>query len=105
MTIEANVVLAWPLTGMANRLRRHPSEVQKLQAFKAALDRICQSRMTILDASATTLQNATGICQQLGHLINDACMVALMRQHALTRLASHDADFDRVPAITRFAPA
>ncbi len=28
-----------------------------------------------------------------------------MQQHGLTRLASHDADSDRVPVLTRFAPA
>jgi len=30
--------------------------------------------------------------------------VALMRQHGLTRLASHDADFDRLTGLTRYAP-
>jgi predicted nucleic acid-binding protein len=30
--------------------------------------------------------------------------VALMQHQGLTRLASHDADFDRVPGITRYAP-
>jgi predicted nucleic acid-binding protein len=30
--------------------------------------------------------------------------VALMRANGLTHLASNDADFDRVPGITRFAP-
>jgi predicted nucleic acid-binding protein len=31
-------------------------------------------------------------------------IVAVMRQHALTNLASEDGDFDRVPGITRYAP-
>jgi predicted nucleic acid-binding protein len=31
-------------------------------------------------------------------------IVAVMQQHGLTALASHDADFDRVPGITRHAP-
>lgn len=105
MTIEANARFGWPMTGMANRLRRHPAEVQQLKAFKVALDRICQSRVQILDVPMATLQNAAAISQQTGLLINDGLIVALMQQHGLTRLASHDADFDRVPGLTRFAPA
>jgi predicted nucleic acid-binding protein len=38
-------------------------------------------------------------------LTNDALIVAVMQAHGLTNLASHDADFDRVPGITRYAPA
>jgi hypothetical protein len=30
---------------------------------------------------------------------------AMMRDHGLISLASNDSDFDRVPGITRYAPA
>jgi predicted nucleic acid-binding protein len=89
---------------MVNRLRRHPAEVQKLSAYKVALDRICQSRIQVLEVPVTALQGAAAICKQTGLLTNDALIVALMQQHGLTQLASHDADFDRVPGLTRFAP-
>jgi predicted nucleic acid-binding protein len=105
MTIEANALFGWPMAGMANRLRRHPGEVQKLDAFRVALDDISQSRMQVLDVPLATLHRAAAIRRQTGLLINDALIVALMQQHGLTRLASHDADFDRVPGLTRFAPA
>jgi predicted nucleic acid-binding protein len=32
-------------------------------------------------------------------------VVAVMLSNGLTKLASNDADFDRVPGITRYAPA
>jgi predicted nucleic acid-binding protein len=109
-TIFRHPELSWssplkPMTGMANRLRRHPGEVQKLNAYRVALDQICQSRMQVLDVPPATLQSAAAVCQQTGLLINDALIVAMMQRHGLTRLASHDADFDRVPGLTRFAPA
>lgn len=104
MTIEAVARFGWPLTGMANRLRRHPAEVQQLSAYRVALDQISQSQTRILDVPLAALQSAAAICRQTGLLINDALIAALMQQHGLTRLASHDADFDRVPWITRFAP-
>jgi predicted nucleic acid-binding protein len=40
-----------------------------------------------------------------GLLSNDALIVAVMQASGLTKLASNDADFDRVPGITRYAPA
>lgn len=40
-----------------------------------------------------------------GVLVSLALIVAVMQAHGLTHLASHDADFDRVPGITRIAPA
>ena len=48
---------------------------------------------------------AAGLSQQHGLLHNDALIVAVMQTHGLTNLASNDADFDRVPGITRYAPA
>jgi predicted nucleic acid-binding protein len=38
-------------------------------------------------------------------LTGDALIVAVMQEHGLTNLASNDADFDRVPGLTRYAPA
>ena len=43
--------------------------------------------------------------RRVANALPDALAVAVMRGHGLTLLASHDADFDRVPGITRYAPA
>ena len=40
----------------------------------------------------------------LTSLTGDALVIAVMRHHGLTHLASLDDDFDRVPGITRYAP-
>jgi predicted nucleic acid-binding protein len=40
---------------------------------------------------------------QWGLLSNDALLVAVMQAQSLTKLASHDADFDRVPGLVRYA--
>jgi predicted nucleic acid-binding protein len=104
MTIEANALFGWPFAGMANRLRRHPAEVQRLTAFRRAIDQITQSRVQIVAMPVAVLVAATAISQQTGLLINDALVIAVMQASGLTKLASHDADFDRVPGITRYAP-
>jgi predicted nucleic acid-binding protein len=104
MTVEANAVFGWPLAGMANRLRRHPSEVQRLTAFRRAAVQIAHCRVLVLPIPVSVFVAATAICQQTGLLINDALVIAVMQANGLTRLASHDADFDRAAGITRYAP-
>ncbi len=45
-------------------------------------------------------------CQLLmERMTNDALILATMQDQAIKLIASHDADFDRVPGITRYAPA
>ncbi len=104
MTIEANARFGWPFAGMANRLRRHPGEVQRLTAYRQASIQISQSRIQVLAIPVGVFVAATAICQQTGLLINDALIIAIMQANGLTKLASHDADFERVPGITRYAP-
>ena len=47
---------------------------------------------------------AADVSRQFGLLTNDALVVSVMRHHGLALLASHDADLDRVPGLTRYAP-
>jgi predicted nucleic acid-binding protein len=48
---------------------------------------------------------AANASQQFELLTGDALIVAVMNHHGLTHLASGDTDFDRVPGVTRYAPA
>jgi predicted nucleic acid-binding protein len=104
MTLEANKLFGWPFAGMANRLRRHPAEVQRLTTHQLCIDRVTRSRVQVLSVPMPVLVDATRVSQQSGLLINDALSVALMRHQGLTKLASHDSDFDRVPGLMRYAP-
>jgi predicted nucleic acid-binding protein len=47
---------------------------------------------------------AADLSLQHGFLTNDALLLVLMQSQGLTRLVSNDADFDRMPGITRYAP-
>jgi predicted nucleic acid-binding protein len=105
MTIQAHHLLSWPFAGIGNRLRTHPAEVQKLTAFRVSVEKILQGSLQILTMSPSTLATALALCQQIGLLTNDGLIVAAMQQHGLTKLASTDSDFDRVPGITRYGPA
>ncbi len=105
MTLEACSVLGWPFAGIAPRLRRHPAQAQALALFRQAMGDILNSAVEVLPIDGPLIAEAGGATGRTGLLTNDALVVAVMQRHGLTHLASHDADFDRVPGLTRYAPA
>ena len=104
MTIEAMQAFGWKSAGIALRLRNHPAQVQSLKLFRQAVQEIPLFGIRMLTIDPSWLDAAAGITQQTGLLHNDALIIAVMRGHGLTNLASADPDFDRVPGITRFGP-
>jgi predicted nucleic acid-binding protein len=105
MTLEASDRFGWPTQGIANRLRRHPTEVQQLVRPRQALDEMVVVGVTAFAITPAYVSQATDITRQTGLLYGDALIVAVMRDQGLTQLASLDADFDRVAGLTRYAPA
>ncbi len=104
MTIEAALLFARPMTGIANWLRRHPVEVQHLVRYRQALDDLGAIPLPILPVTGPEVSRAADFSRLFGLLTNDALIVAVMQDHGLTHLASNDPDFDQVPGITRYAP-
>jgi predicted nucleic acid-binding protein len=104
MTIEAVAVFGWPVAGIARRLGQHPGQVQQLAGFRRAVEWVLQSQIQVLTIAPPLIAAAAAVSQQTGLLSNDALIVAVMQANGLTRLASNDADFDRVPGLTRYAP-
>jgi len=104
LTLEARARHGWSSGKVVHRLKKNPSVFQGLTQFRIAIERVRQSRIQVLPASAALLVAAAGHCQQYGLLITDALSVALMQAHGLTKLASEDSDFDRVSGLTRYAP-
>ena len=105
MTIEACQRFGWSAKGIAQRLRKHPAEVQQLARSRQALDEITLIGLDVLAVGKTHVSLAADVSRQTGLLCGDALVVAVMQAHGLTNLASKDTDFDRVPGITRYAPA
>jgi predicted nucleic acid-binding protein len=105
MTLEAMGRLGWPGSGLAARLKKHHAEIPKLGLYQQATAKVGQLGIQVLPVLEALVLAATNFSQQFELLTGDALIVAVMRQHGLTNLASEDADFDRVPGITRYAPA
>jgi predicted nucleic acid-binding protein len=104
MTVEAIYRFGWPAKGIAARLRRHHSQIPQLKVSQQAAARIPELGIHVFSTTQQLVEQGTAVSQRHELLTNDALVVAVMQAHGLTQLASHDADFDRVPGITRYAP-
>jgi predicted nucleic acid-binding protein len=79
--------------------------VGQLHKFHQEIAQIPRLGIRTLTIPESLIETAALLSIQTGLLSNDALLVAVMQQHGLAHLASHDADFDRVPGLTRYAPA
>ena len=104
MVIEAGTLPGWLGKKVLNRLKQQPGVVQQLTRFQTAVESVLQSKIQVLTIPPVLVSAAATLSRQHGLLPNDALILALMQAHRLTRLASHDAHFDRVSGITRYAP-
>jgi predicted nucleic acid-binding protein len=104
MTFEAAAVFGWT-SKVVQRLRHDPSTVQQLTKFHQAITEVPKVGIQILTIPEALIETATMLSKQTGLLSDDALILAVMQAHRLTRIASNDADFDRVPGLTRYAPA
>jgi predicted nucleic acid-binding protein len=104
MTIEAMGRFTWPAAGLAARLKKRHASIPQLSLFQTAAAKVGQLGIQVLPVFEALVLAATHVSQQCELLTGDALIVAVMRQHGMTRLASEDDDFDRVPGITRYAP-
>jgi predicted nucleic acid-binding protein len=104
MTLEAAGLFSRPMTGMAGWLKQHPARVQQLSRHRLAVDEVSLIGVQVLPVTGPLVSLAADVSPQFGLLTNDALVVSVMRNHGLALLASHDADFDRVPGLTRYAP-
>ena len=104
MTIEARARHLWTPGKLLHRLKQNPHIVQSLTSSEAAITSIVGSRVHIIPVDSGLIVAAAAMSRQTGLLTNDALALALMQAHGLTKLASNDSDFDRVPGITRYTP-
>jgi predicted nucleic acid-binding protein len=86
-------------------MKKHPAQVQLLTQFRQAIQEVPRYHIQTLTIPADLLDTAAVVTQATGLMHNDSLVVARMQRHGLTYLASNDDDFDRVPGITRYAPA
>ncbi len=104
MTLEAVAVFQRSMQGIVSWLKRHPTEIQRLSHHKQVVDDLSLFGIQVLPVTSPQVSLAADLSSQFGILTDDALVVSVMRHHGLQALASHDADFDRVSGLTRYAP-
>jgi predicted nucleic acid-binding protein len=104
MTLEASTHFGWT-SKVVQHLKQQPATIQHLSAFRQAVEKVPQLGIQVLTIAPDLIATAAAFSQQYGLLSNDALIVAVMQANGLAHLASNDADFDRVPGLTRYAPA
>jgi predicted nucleic acid-binding protein len=105
MVLEAGQLFGWPLAGITQRLQKHPAQIPKLTRFRQEFDEVPRLGIEVLPVERHQLPLAASLSQLHGLLTNDAITAATMQDQAIAHLASHDADFDWVPGLMRYAPA
>jgi predicted nucleic acid-binding protein len=105
MLVEAMEQFGYSAQGLVRRLKRHPDQVAALSKFQLALAETDQIGMQVVLVTNSLLKAAADLTRQHGLLMGDATLVALTQEQSIQNLASHDADFDRVPGIQRYAPS
>ncbi len=105
MVMEASALPGWVGGKVFNRLKQQPTVVQQLTHFQVAVDAVLQSKIHVLAMPGILASTAASLSRQYGLLTNDALVLALMQHEEVSHVASHDADFDRVPGIRRYAPS
>jgi predicted nucleic acid-binding protein len=104
MTLEAADIFQRSMQGIASWLKRHPAEIQRLSRHKQMVDDLTLIGIQVLPVPGSQVSLPADLSRQFGLLTDDALVVSVMRYHGLRALASHDADFDRVPGLSRYAP-
>jgi predicted nucleic acid-binding protein len=75
-----------------------------LAVFQKAIASLPQLKIQVIAITQRLLEAATLASQQFELLTGDALVAAAMQVLRLTNLASNDADFDRIPWLTRYEP-
>jgi predicted nucleic acid-binding protein len=90
--------------GALRFLRQHPELIPTLTKAAELIEQIRSWRLRVLPVRWREFSLVPEIYQRFRLLTNDALIVATMRAHRLTHLASNDTDFTRVPGITLWRP-
>ncbi len=104
MVAEAVVKFGLQSGDAVSYLKAHPRAVSELLQYKTIPREFTLARIHILDLTYREIHNSKQFRDQYGLLTNDSLIMAVMKRHKLTHLATNDGDFKRVPGIKVWMP-
>jgi predicted nucleic acid-binding protein len=85
-------------------LQQNPAFVRRLSRHLTVASDIGKVGVDILPLAVNDLYASKAFRRDHGLLTNDSLIVAVMRNHKLRHLASHDGRFDRIPGLQLWNP-
>lgn len=85
-------------------LQQNPAFVRRLSRHLTVASDIGKVGVDILPLAVNDLHASKAFRRDHGLLTNDSLIVAVMRNHKLRHLASHDSRFDRIPGLQLWNP-
>ncbi|MBC8249352.1 MAG: PIN domain-containing protein, partial [Anaerolineales bacterium] len=85
-------------------LKRNPEVVKALASDVNQIVENVLSLTTLVEVNVPDIQQMRLYVKEFGLLPRDAIHLAVTHRLGLTRMASSDSDFDRIPWLTRYAP-
>jgi predicted nucleic acid-binding protein len=104
MLAEAATRFALTRAGLVNWLQNHRNRIAELCDFPRVAHELSGMGMVLLPTDAALLAEAADLSRTHGLLTNDAIIVALMRRHSLSILATNDDDFGGIPGLSVWSP-
>jgi len=86
-------------------LKKHPDVVKSLASEVTRVTENVLRLSEIIDVNSADVQQISSLMKTFGLLPRDAIHLAVLHRLGLTDIASGDADFDRLPDVTRYAPS
>jgi predicted nucleic acid-binding protein len=87
------------------QLKNHPEIVTQLSDYTADVSKIHTMNITILEFDRKAIEVSADIRQKEGLLTNDSLILAMMKIAGLSKLATRDNDFERIPWLQLYQPS
>jgi predicted nucleic acid-binding protein len=86
------------------RLAENPDLVRALTQYQDNVNKITQMRIDILNFTVEHVLASAEVRKTEGRLTNDSFIVAVMRNHGITKLATANGDFDQISGLETYKP-
>lgn len=86
------------------QLKKHPDIITQLSQYTIDVDNIFEMEIAILALTKACLETSRKVRQTEGLLTNDSLLAATMKNAGISKLATHDNDFDHISWLEIYKP-
>ena len=102
---EAATTLSVPRQGLVTYLKNHPDVIKELKQHQGIASSLAKMKVDIKPVDHIDSHGSKRFRRDYGLMTNDSLVLAVMKRHKVTDLATNDRDFGRVSEIKVWTPA